>query len=362
MVLGNRIGLLVLAITMVGCAAAEEPTETTVAGTEQALTTASIAFEVKLRDSATASIHATVYRNPWGRRTGETVLAVHGLTETGFTFRPLAAALFARQGSRSIARVIAIDMPGHGDSGFPQGLPAGVTFGDLTIDDNVSVVLQSVAALGQRGLAPNTIVAHSMGGLAVQAAQEALLTQGSSLAQVGIQRVLLLAPVPPHARPWTVPPSADLSQITVQDPKLGTYLDFPAAVFIAQSFTTTSGQLASNAPTPDEVDQAGYVGPEPMLTLLQLVEAPSTLPSGAPQMLPRPSVRAGAFAASHGTRLTLVAFSEDTLVHADDLAALYPYLTGDSQAGHFVRVEAPDAVHAMFISNPRDLLRALPLQ
>jgi pimeloyl-ACP methyl ester carboxylesterase len=359
MLLGNRIGLFVLAVAMLGCASAGEPTDTAVAGAEQALSASSISFDVKLRESATVSIHAAIYRNPWRVFGGETGLAVHGLTETGFTYEPLAAALFARPAYRSIGRIVAIDMPGHGESGFPQGLPEGVKFGDLSIDDNVSVVLQSISALAQRGLAPHTIIGHSMGGLAVQAAQEALLSKGSSLAQVGIQRALLLAPVPPHGRPWTVPPSADLSQVTVQDPVLGTYLKFPAALFIAQSFTTTSGQLASDAPTPDEVDQAGYVGPEPLLTLLQLVEAPFTLPSGAPQTLSRPSVRAGAFAANRGTQLTLAAFTEDTLVHADDLAALFPYLAGDDQTRGFVRVTAPDAVHAMFISNPRGLLRAL---
>jgi pimeloyl-ACP methyl ester carboxylesterase len=162
----------------------------------------SLEFEVSVRGTGRATIHATVYTNEsaW---LGETILAVHGLAETGKTFGPLAEALFEdRALRRRIKRVIAIDLVGRGESSFPEGLPAGVTFGDLAIEDNVSTVLQSIDALRKLRLSPQTIMGHSMGGLAVQAAQQALLDQGSSLAAKGVRSAILLAPVPPHGRPW----------------------------------------------------------------------------------------------------------------------------------------------------------------
>jgi hypothetical protein len=198
-----------------------------------------------------------------------------------------------------------------------------------------------------------------MGGLEVQAAQQALLDQNSSLARHGIRRVLLLAPVPPHGRPWTVPQTGDLSSLVTVDPVLGTYIAFPPEVFIAQSFGTPAGTLVTGAPTPDEVVQAGYIGPEPLGLLLQLVEAPVTLPDGSMVTPARPSVSQGAFAFRRGSLLKLASFSQDVLVPAANLAALYPYLTLDPFNLGYVAVDTPDAAHCMFISNPQGVLAAL---
>src|SRR5262249_28057617 len=158
---------------------------------------------------------------------------------------------------------------------------------------------------------------------------------------------------PPHGRPWTVPQTGDLSSLVKVDPALGTYIAFPPEVFIAQSFGTPAGTLVTGAPTPDEVVQAGYVGPEPLGLLLQLVEAPVTLPDGSMVTPARPSVDQGAFAFPRGSLLKLASFSQDVLVPAADLAALYPYLTFDPFNLGYVPVDTPDAAHCMFISNPQ---------
>lgn len=55
---------------------------------------------------------------------------------------------------KRVQRVIAIDMPGHGLSTPPSGLPGGALFGDLTIEDNAGVVVQAIDALRARGMAP----------------------------------------------------------------------------------------------------------------------------------------------------------------------------------------------------------------
>jgi hypothetical protein len=145
----------------------------------------------------------------------------------------------------------------------------------------------------------------------------------------------------------------------VTDPVLGTYLQIPAAAFVPLAFTTTAGQVASNAPTPDQVTAGRYLGPEPISTLSELVEASVPLPDGGSFTLQRPTVEQGAFAPTHGTVLSLVSFSEDILVPAADLEPLYEYLTGDTRDRLYHEVTAPDAVHEMLVSDPTPIVDAI---
>jgi pimeloyl-ACP methyl ester carboxylesterase len=327
--------------------------------TEGALGSSDVVFKVAIRGTGSATIHAHVYTNP-GKSSGINVVAVPGLSETGFVFAPLAQAIFSDGAlGRVVKRVIGIDPPGHGDSTFPTNLPGGLRFGDLAVEDDVGVVLQSIDALKQHGLAPRVIVGHSMGGLEIQAAQQALLAQGSSLAAHGVFGAILLAPVPAHGLPWVRPPTGDPTPFLVNDPTLGTYLSLPPQVWIPLAFTTTSGQVASDAPTVDQVVAGRYVGPEPLTTILELNESTVPLPDGGTFTFQRPSVSAGILAPTHGTITAVVSFSEDTLVPAPNLKPLYEYLTGDTQDALYRPVTAPDAVHAMLVSNPTGLLDAL---
>jgi pimeloyl-ACP methyl ester carboxylesterase len=338
-------------------AASDELVGESIAQSESSLQTRGFDFSVALRETGSAKIHATVFSNERIRR-GETVLAVHGLAETGATFEPLARAVFSdRVLTRRVKRIVAIDLVGHGKSGFPEGLPDGA-FGQLTIDDNISVVQQAIHALHDRRLAPTAIVGHSMGGLTVQALQEVLLKQGESLADHGITKAILLAPVPAGEQPWVRPPSPDVSSLLVTDPVLGTYLALPPALFIAQAFSTTAGVPAPNAPTAETVTARGYSAFEPFATLAQLVGIPLPTPAGD-VTLPRPPVSAGAFAEDNGTSLTLFSFSEDTLVPAENLGGLYSYLTGDTNQEQYVPVVADDAVHSQYISNPSAFVKSL---
>lgn len=305
-------------------------------------------FDVALRGGST-EICAEIYQNR-AAPLGVTVLAVHGLTETAHTFQPLAQALFADPSLRFVVkRVIAIDLPGHGASEAPVGLPGGL-FGQLTLQDNVSVVIQSIDALRARGLGARVIMGHSMGGHAIQGVQEALIQQGSSLAAHGVYGAILLAPVPVLDVTWTQPPPSDLGPFVVADnPALGPYLDLPPEVgVVAGGFTTRAGTLVSGTPSVEQM--ADYLGWEPLTTALQLV--------GQAQGLPRLSARQGAFALWRGTVLSVLGFSEDILTPADDLDELYVHLIGRPGL-LYRRVEGPEAVHNTFITNPQAVIAAL---
>jgi pimeloyl-ACP methyl ester carboxylesterase len=312
--------------------------------------TAEVCFDVDLR-GGTTKICADVHVNPRAPRSGTTILTVHGLTETAAAWGPLTRAIFAdRQLRNRVRRVIAIDLPGHGDSPMPVGLPGGVRFGDLSIDDNVSVLIQSIRTLSELGLESRVIIGHSMGGLEIQGAQGVLLGQRSSLARLGIRRALLLAPVPAGGQRFTQPPPADLTAFLVTDPALGTFLRLsPDAARFAGGFTRPDGTLAAG--TPDAATIAAFNGPEPLTTLLQLTDQIPTLP--------RPSVPMGGFSVrENGTLLSVVAFSQDVLVQPDDLDDLYNFLIG-GRGLLFRMVDTPTAVHSMFIVDPVGLLNEL---
>lgn len=307
-----------------------------------------VCFDLSLRGGS-SEICADVHVNPLASAQAATVLAVHGFTETAATWGPLTAEIFARTNLRDkVKRVIAIDLPGHGASEAPVGLPDGL-FGDLTINDNVAVVIQTIDILQGLGLGAQVIMGHSMGGLAVQGVQEALLAQGSSLASHGVNGAILLAPVPAGGQQWTTSAPPDLSPFVTSTPELGTYLAI--SPFIGQvggGFTTWAGDLVPGTPTLEEM--VDYVGLEPITTTLQLV---GQIP------LPRPSVRQGAFAPNRGTKLSLIALSQDVLVPAVDLDDLYLHLIGHSGAGYHL-VDTSEAVHSMHISDPEALLDEIP--
>jgi pimeloyl-ACP methyl ester carboxylesterase len=319
------------------------------AGTSSALAQPKqLCFDVALAGGSN-EVCADVHQNPRAPL-GVTILAIHGFTETAKVFEPLANAIFADRLLRfTVKRVIALDLPGHGMSEAPVGLPNAL-FGELTLHDNVSVVIQAIDTLRARGVGPRVIMGHSMGGLAIQGAQEALLGAGSSLAAHGVQRAVLIAPVPALEATWTQPAGADLTPfIVMDDAALGPYLDLsPEAAMFGGGYTTTSGVLASNTPSVEEI--ADTVGWEPLTTTLQLV--------GQAQGLPRLSAREGAFALRRGTLLSVIGFSEDVLTPADDLDDLYEHLLGREGFRYF-RIEGPDAVHNMFIADPVGMLSAV---
>lgn len=335
----NWVGVLFLiaAVAFVAPAARADSTED------------DIYFNVAVRGTGSATIHARVFNNP-GNRFGATVFAVHGFTETANVWGPLANAMFSDRVLKfAVRRVIAIDAIGHGESSPPSGLPNG-TFGTLTISDNVSVVIQSLDALRAQGKGATFIMGHSMGGLTVQATQEALLAQGSSLAKHGVFGAVLLASVPAAGQQWTRFSASNSAPFVKTDPVLGTYLELPDAIAqIAGGWTTLAGTLAPNTPSVATITAEGYNDIEPIVVALQLSPTPP---------VPRPSVREGAFALRNGTVLSVVSFSQDVLTPAMDQEAMYVHLLGRNGA-LYRPIVAADAVHSMYISNPTGMIAAL---
>ncbi len=313
-----------------------------------------ISFPVTLRGGS-AQITVTIFENPKGWCGGANILAVHGLTGNANTWQPLAEAMFAEPGwGRTIKRVIALDLPGHGKSPIPYNL-AGGPWGNLLIDDNISVIMQTILALHAKNLGPRVIMGHSMGGLAIQGLQEGLLKTDLSLAHLGIFRAVLLAPVPAYGAEWTQGPEADLTPFifgTQGDPVVGQYLFIPAEyAALGTDWMDLNYITVPNRPSVEAI--ATYVAPEPLYTLLQLVGRLE------PMGYARPAAREGAFNIMNGTLLNLVSFSQDNLVPQANLDALYPYLTGSPLNLFYRPIDTADACHNMLISNPAKVAKTL---
>jgi pimeloyl-ACP methyl ester carboxylesterase len=316
-------------------------------------TSTDYSFDVSLRTTGAATIHASIFSNPQANRGVVTILAVHGFTERGSMFAPLAAAIYADPSLKlAVKRIVSIDLVAHGDSS-PPTLPSPLKFSDLTIEDNISVVIQSIDKLRAANLGPQVIMGHSMGGLAVQGAQEALLAGGSSLAKHGVFGAILLAAVPNSGSVWTQSTPPDITPFVVNDPVLGVILDLPAAAGVSTGgFTTLAGTIVSDAPSVATFVANDWIAPEPITTVLELTGVnPPT----------RPFTRQRAFAVKNGTLLTVLSFSQDVLAPAVDQDDLYTYLTGLPSTGItlYRPIVAADAVHSMYISNPTGLLTAL---
>jgi pimeloyl-ACP methyl ester carboxylesterase len=317
---------------------------------------ADYSFNVSLRGTGSATIHASIFNNPQANHGVVTIMAVHGLAERATMFAPLADAIFADAGlNAAVKRIVSIDMVAHGDSSAPT-LPGGLLFSNLAIEDNISVVIQAIDALRAANMGPQVIMGHSMGGLAVQGAQEALLAQGSSLAKHGVYGAILIAAVPNRGSVWHQPPAVDVTPFLVNDPVLGLILDLPAAAGPSTgAFATLSSggtALVPNVPSVATFVINDWIGPEPITTLVELTGSnPAT----------RPYARPNAFALQNATVLTVLSFSQDVLTPAVDQGALYTYLTGLPSTGAtlYRPIVAADAVHSMYISNPTGLIAAL---
>lgn len=319
--------------------------------------------DVYLQPGVTADINVLVLKNKDHRcRRGKTLFAVHGLANTANTWKPLAQELFSDNPiGQEVCSILAINLPGRGYSSLPKG-EAGMLYGHLTLDDHVQAVIGTLERARRAGFFPRTIMAHSQGGLIVQMVQQALIESGSSLrAEFWIKKVFLMASIGPAAVPWYFAESgagaAAVGQfLNDEDPELGMHVAIPDAAWPYLFFVDPSGSPAGNAPSAEEVTREGCNSPEPLFASLQLLGLDPFV---------RPWVDPGIFDKT-GTNLEFVAMSQDSFQAFPDQeelgqqeAALYEYLTNDYSLKRFTVVESEDAVHSMYISNPRELLEAL---
>jgi pimeloyl-ACP methyl ester carboxylesterase len=318
---------------------------------------------VSLPGGGIVDIHIDNFENPRKKRGNKTLLAVHGLAHTGATFEPLANEVFKKTGRDKIDRVLALNFPGRNGS----GLPSNLQFGDLTVEDYTAVLLGVLDQLPKQ-INIESIVGHSMGGLIIQTAQNSLRSTGTSLQkEYGIKNVYLLAPSIPNPLPWLFADSGEASDIAAIlisfDPSLGFHLRLlssdPAeqarllGIWLSIFFTDSLGEFVEGTPFTTAL-KSMYVSNEALIMTLQLLGSDGFV---------RPSVNPGIFNKSVQKCFRIVAFSEDLGAPGENLLQEYQdlgtFLTGNAPSANVVFIDAPDAVHDMFIVNPTEVAKAI---
>jgi pimeloyl-ACP methyl ester carboxylesterase len=318
---------------------------------------------VSIPGGGIVDIQINNYENPNKNAGNKTLLAVHGLAHTGATFEPLANELFKKTGRDKIARVLALNFPGRNGS----GLPSNLQFGNLTVEDYRAVLLGVLDQLAKQ-VNIEGIVAHSMGGLIVQTAQNSLRSAGTSLREeYGIKNVYLLASAIPNPLRWLFADSgagADIAASLVSfDPILGLHLrllsndpaeqDRLLGIWLRFFFTNSSREFAAGTPFTTALE-SNYVSNEALIMILQLVGSNGFV---------RPSVNPGIFNKTVQKCFRIVVFSEDLAIPGENLLQEYrdldSHLTGNGQSANVVFIDAPDAVHDMYIANPTEVAKVI---
>jgi len=310
-----------------------------------------VLHDVALRPGVTADISFQVFVNERHPCEGRDVLAVPGFAHTAATFKPLADAFFAEAAGQKECRIVAVDLPAHGAS----SPPAGLVFGELTLDDSVRALQASLDRLPAHGIRARTLLGHSQGALLVEMLQQALTLAGTSLRdRFGIKDAVLLAPVAPAALPWAFVDNgtagALLSNFGAGDAVLGPHIAIPDAAFAQVFFSDLTFSVVSGAPDAATVAARGYNAPEPLYGTLQLVGLPP---------FARPEVAPLVFGPDSGTTLRVVSFAQDFIIAAGEAAALYAYLTGDATQAGLVEVGGPAAVHDTYVLDPAAVVEAI---
>jgi pimeloyl-ACP methyl ester carboxylesterase len=304
---------------------------------------------IVFRPDVTVDIHARVFVNPAHPSQGVTVLALHGLSHTANSWGPFADSLFTHNpAGRKVGQVVALNMPGHGQSGVPAGLPLG----DLTLDDYATILVRCLEALRDYKFHPRTVIAHSLGGLVTQMAQQQLLEQGTSLRRAfNIDAVMFLG---------TATPSAVADDNSFWLPIIGmceaygwTVVPFPAFAIDWRGgvlFWNFNGELIPGTPSLEEIVENGYIGAEPLAVLKQMTGYPP---------FERPSVDPGIFGVRSRTTLKLITYEQDLLDSTLTAQQVYEYLTGDLGLTQFFIVPGDNTAHSLHIADPGYLLESI---
>lgn len=314
-------------------------------------------FKAKLGHGVHVNIQVDVLTNPDPGCHGKTVLCVHGLGHTGNSFRPFANALFA--GTNNIERVILLNLPGRGGSGYPFGRHDVPLFGELGVDDYATILNDTLAECEERDIEPSELVGHSMGGLIIQVAQEQLLSKHSSLKKAfDIKKVVLLTSSVPTDVPhpfFDAGVGVGLVQnfTDTNNPVTGPVVSLDTPTFQFLFFFNLFNQLVPGAPSVSDIDTLGYKADESVQASLDTV--------GTNDM--RPVVRRGAFDSSKGTVLRIIVGDHDKFNPANPLVdpvnveqGLYEYLTGGDLTHSNLLVvigtgPVPDTTHDRHINN-----------
>jgi len=242
-----------------------------------------LSFRVRLRPHVFANVVSTVVTNPSFPTGGMTVLTVHGFGHTGSTFGNLTQAIFnSAQYRSSVSNVVSVNLPGHGLSSGPILEDGGqLKYGELSIEDYAIAVTETIRRLDALQLRPQVVIAHSMGGLVMTVAQQALISRQQSLGvDLGVQKVVLMNAVSPSPAPFFLADSgvgaALVAPFVLSDPVKGLYVHIPVPNWLGFFFTDHFGNFVPGTPSPQEAVSRGYISDEPFRLGLRL----SRLPAG----------------------------------------------------------------------------------
>ena len=317
--------------------------------------------DIEFQPGVTIDINVNVYVNEnatnWANH-GK-IFAIEGMAHTANCFKPLAEELFLYPPQMEINEFYAIDMPGRGGSGLPEG--EDFLLEDMYIEDYLMVIQGAIAYLNDElNVFPTTIMGHSLGGLEVILLQQKLIDEGSNLRKMyNIKNAVLLAPGIPAPLDWGYinggGSGALYAYIDYFTPEYGTVLNMPFYVWPFAFFTNTccyfAPDMVPGAPTPAEVLANGYSSIEPAPLLLQISGSP--IPPGLPYPYkPRSEADPNIFKPKYGVQLSIVSDEFDKMMTPDEEMALYEYLTGDNKHKRLFEVTGEETCHDTHISDP----------
>ena len=357
--------------------------------------------DISLRPGVTADIYVRVFENgnifcnslrELNSESDEellnerTILAVHARNTDGSIWEPLAEALFTENPTGDIVcRLLALDLPGHGNSSLPYG---DLLFGELSYSDYVTTVLATLDNLAKYGIRPRSLIGLSLGGGILQLMQQTLVEDGTDLFEkYKIRRVTLFAPVPTAPVFWhylgidfafneallfscfgmaaTTEPCSDVDfvddGIIDWDDIYALWLD--GVRFDCDPTTVPIGDPPLESVPPDcepsppgrgdifnEFGGNGHF--EPFNILRESFGTP-------PQI--RISTDAGIFEPSSLPELQIVVSKNDSLISPVPEVGqdMYIHLTGDDSLKRFKVAEGADDDHIMVAVNPSGMLESI---
>ncbi|MDE1941047.1 MAG: alpha/beta hydrolase [Patescibacteria group bacterium] len=305
-------------------------------------------YVARLRPGVNVKMECAVLENQ-AISAGPTVLCISGLAHNGETFRQLAEDLMAKGAKRAIL----FELPGREGSGLPFGRNDAPEFGDLTVEDYANAVIDCLTQCEEQGTPVSVIVAHSMGGLIVQVAQEKLLSSGSSLhCAYGVNEAVLLSSAPPAGVVNPVFEAGAGTQLVnafaTDVPGLGHIVYVPSSYIPLLFMSYPLYQPVADAVSQDQLD-----------ALAPYEESYAASIETAGPSSERPTVRAGAFSSANGTALQVIVGSEDVFNTASVQQSLSDYLTGASQPITVISDGSP--VHDQYWTEPDQVAAAIDL-
>jgi pimeloyl-ACP methyl ester carboxylesterase len=333
--------------------------------------------DLEFEPGVTIDININVYVNENATNWADhgKIFAIEGMSHTANCWQPFAEALFEREDPElEINEFYAIDMPGKGLSGLPEG--NGFMFEDLYMEHYISIVRGVLEYLNnEHGVHPSTIMGHSLAGLEVILLQQTLLDENTNMRmEYKIKNAILLAPAPPAECPWYFLDSgigeARMGPNINWMEGYGLTLNIPIPLWPFNFFTNPfynptlypfpdPNCMVPGAPFPPQVVALGYHGYEPGPLIYQLGGLTVPPEKGTYPFMPRPVVDDEIFAPRHGVELTLIADQYDMLMQPSEMEFLYLKLTKDNQKERFIVVMGDETCHDTHISDPHALVTLL---